>query len=52
MTKKGKNDHFECGYFERSILKASGCPPAGLEYPRATGRVRVVDGQVGQVRLD
>ncbi len=37
----GKDDNFECGNFETSISKASGCP----------GRVRVEDDLVGKVSL-
>jgi len=37
--------------FQDKYFESLWVPPAGLGYPRALGRVRVVDGQVGQVRL-
>jgi hypothetical protein len=51
VKQKWKDDNFECGHFETSISKAAGCPLQGLVTPWAPVRVRVVDGQVGQVRL-
>jgi len=46
-AKIGEDDNFECGYFETSILEYF----FARKPPGTPGRVRVVEGQVGQVKL-
>jgi len=49
-VKRGKTTISNEGISKRVFRKPLGAP-AGLGYPWAPGRIRVVDGQVGQVRL-
>jgi len=37
--------------FQEEYFESLWVPLAGLGYPQAPGRVRVVDGHVGQIRL-
>ncbi len=47
----GERLQFRMRVFRNEYLKASWCSRQGEGTPRAPGKVRVVDGQVGQVRL-
>jgi len=49
---KGERQQFRIRVFRNEYFESLWVPPARLGYPRAPGRVRVVDGQVGQVRLE